>query len=152
MMTFQNITEENYKECLNLKVGKSQTDFVGSNATSLAKAYVFKELVTPLAIYEEDIMIGFLLLRHTQNPENCFLWEFMIDEQHQSKGYGKQALHLLIEWVKANTASHSLTTTYKWGNVWAEQLYKKAGFEFLDSSEAYQEEDLILYLNSSGGI
>lgn len=148
MITFKEITEKNYQQCLKLRVSQAQGDFVGSNASSLAKAYVFQERVTPFAIYDEDLMVGFLLLRHNVALKNCFLWEFMIDESHQSKGYGKQALQLLIEWVKTNTDARSLTTTYKFGNVWAEQLYKKAGFKVLDSSEEYQEEDLILHLNS----
>ncbi|MGL4337215.1 MAG: GNAT family N-acetyltransferase [Turicibacter sp.] len=147
MIHLEPINASNYKECCRLKVSETQKDFVGENAESLAKAYVFYDTVTPLAIYWEKQMIGFILIRFNPSNQNYFLWEFMIDSAHQSKGYGRLALNSLIQYIKYKEDSRSIVTTYKMENEWAKKLYESAGFEFLDICEEENEVNLILQLN-----
>ena len=146
MIHFRDITEDNYEECINLCVDEHQINFVGSNVSSLAKAYIYGKKVRPFGIYNDNTMVGFLLLRYNHDFNNCFLWELMIDRNYQSKGYGKAAITLLIDWVKNNTDCSAITTTYKTDNYWAGNLYKSSGFKYLDSCPEHNEEDLILHI------
>ena len=132
MVRLEKITAENFKECLNLKVAEEQKDFVSSNTLSLAKAYIFNDIVKPFAIYNDDTMVGFIMMRFTEEHNYYFIWQLMIDEKYQGKGYGKEAIKLAIEWMKKDERCHQIVTTYKKGNQCAEALYTKLGFENME--------------------
>ncbi len=146
MIRLVSIDSTNFKECLALKVGENQQSFVCSNSDSLARAYVYYDLAYPFAIYEEKVMIGFALLRENPDDQSYFLWEYMIDERYQGRGYGSQALEEIIEWVKTRDNVTKLMTTYKIGNEVARHLYDKYGFKHFYTCEEEQEVDLILHL------
>ncbi|MFZ5354855.1 MAG: GNAT family N-acetyltransferase [Bacillota bacterium] len=135
MVRLERITEDNYKECLNLKVRADQESFVSSNAHSLAKAYVYYHIVTPFAVYEDDIMVGFMLIRFNERFCNYFIWQFMIDERYQGRGYGKEAMILAINWMKTDERCKEIVLTYKEGNECAEKLYTQLGFVRLNDIE-----------------
>lgn len=128
MVRLERITPDNYGECLDLKVAKEQKDFVSPNVLSLAKAYVFYDSARPFAIYDDSLMVGFIMLRFNVEYNNYFIWQFMIDESYQSKGYGSKALGLAIDWVKKDNRSREIVTTYIKGNENARKLYEKYGF------------------------
>lgn len=144
MIRLEKITEDNYQECINLKVAAEQLDFVSPNDISLAKAYAFYDSVVPLAIYKDDSMVGFIMLRFNKEYDNYFIWQFMIDVRYQSKGYGKQALRLVIEWMREDKRCNQIITTYIKGNVQAEKLYNTLGFHTIN--EANGEVDMVLNL------
>ncbi|MCM0648898.1 GNAT family N-acetyltransferase [Clostridium swellfunianum] len=128
MVSLEKITPNNYRECLNLKVTEEQKHFVSPNVLSLAKAYVYDDVV-PFAIYNESLMVGFIMIRFNKEQNNSFIWQFMIDEKYQSKGYGSKALGLAIEWMKKNSRCHEIVTTYIDANDKAKKLYEKYGFQ-----------------------
>lgn len=131
MVKLKKIDEENYRECINLKVEESQQKFVSANVLSLAKSYVYYDKVTPFAIYNDDIMVGFILLRFNEEYSNYFIWQLMIDGKYQSKGYGRQALEQAIKWMKNDSRCKEIVTTYIEGNDVARELYYSLGFKQL---------------------
>lgn len=145
MVSLEKITENNYRDCFNLKVTEHQTKFVSTPITSLAKAYVFYDIITPFSIYNDDVMVGFMLLRFNVEYDNYFIWQLLIDEKYQHKGYGKEALKLAIEWMKKDVRCKNITTTYIIGNEHAKNLYTQLGFERMNDIED-GEIDLILHL------
>ena len=145
IVRLEKITEDNYRECLGLKVGEEQTSFVSSNMKSLASAYVYYNRVTPFAIYNDELMVGFMLLRFNEKYNNYFIWQLMIDERYQSKGYGKQALKLAIEWMKKDERCCEIVTTYIEGNEKAKKLYTQLGFQRMNEIED-GEIDMVLSL------
>ncbi|XMB85253.1 GNAT family N-acetyltransferase [Mycoplasmatota bacterium WC44] len=128
MIRLVKVNESNYKDCLKLKVFDNQTKFVSNVAVSLANAYVYYEIVKPYAIYDNDQMIGFILLRYNEEYRNYFIWQFLIDEKHQSKGYGTQALNVAIDLMKSDSRCSEIVTTYKLGNERIKKIYEKLGF------------------------
>lgn len=146
MIHLEKIDDSNYKHCLKLSVGESQKGFICSNAESLAKAYVFYDLIHPFAIFYEDVMVDFVMLRYHEQNQSYFLWEFMIDKTYQGKGYGKGALKKVIAWVREQKNVTSLVTTYKIENEVAKHLYESIGFKYLSTCEEEQEIDLVLTL------
>ena len=83
-----------------------QRKYVADNALSIAQAY-YSENVWMRAIYAEDEPVGFLMLRigsDWADGIDCpgvFLWRLMIAYPHQGKGYGKAAVILLVEHLRA---------------------------------------------------
>lgn len=146
MVRLEKITPENYSECINLTVDENQKAFVSSTVISLSKAYVYRECVKPFAIYNDDLMVGFIMLRFNKEFENYFIWQLLIDEKYQHKGYGRQALKLAIEWMKKDERCKSIVTAYKNGNDYAKNLYESLGFVEMDEEleDDYDETDMIL--------
>ncbi|MCM1988920.1 GNAT family N-acetyltransferase [Oceanirhabdus seepicola] len=145
MVWLEKVTADNYRECLKLKVAEDQEHFVTSNDISLARAVASYDKVTPFAIYNDDIMVGFIMLRFNEGYNNYLIWQLMIDERYQSKGYGKQAMKLAIEWMKNEDRCYEIVLTCKDGNHLAEKMYTKLGFEKM-SEVVDGEVDMVLRL------
>jgi len=132
MVTLREITSDNYEECLTLKVRDDQSEFVASNIKSLAEAWVFYAVARPFAIYNDDTMVGFLMVDTDPNlvgsNDLCYLWRFMIDARYQGRGYGKAAMQEVIDYVKTNFNPKTFETSTTPGNDAAENLYRSFGF------------------------
>ena len=59
-ISFRKIDKTNYEACVLLKVAEEQKHFVASNAYSLVQA-AYEDNLYPLAIYNDEEMIGFIL-------------------------------------------------------------------------------------------
>ena len=59
--------------------------------------------------------------------DRYWLWRFMIGEKYQGRGYGKEALKLIISYFRENGASNIRLST-KESNVNAIHLYQSFGF------------------------
>ena len=128
MITLKEITTENIDAVLALKFRDDQKRFVVSNAESLAKAYVYSKTAYPFAVYDDETLVGFIMMGYYEVKEYYTLWEFMIDERYQNKGYGRQALKLGIDFVKKCFNPDSIYTGVAPGNSVAKGLYESVGF------------------------
>ncbi|WP_461614961.1 GNAT family N-acetyltransferase [Clostridium sp. Marseille-QA1073] len=128
MIRLEKISKDNYRECLRLQVAEYQTKFVTPNSKSLAKAYVYYDDAIPLAVYYEDLMVGFILLRHYDEEKSYLIDQFMIDARYQGKGYGKQAMELVIEQIKSERKYPKIILCYIDGDEAAKRLYSGLGF------------------------
>ncbi|EEM05325.1 MULTISPECIES: GNAT family N-acetyltransferase [Bacillus] len=140
------ITRDNWEEALKLQVSKKQTTFVPPVAVSLAKVYIKPDgenvEYIPLAIYDDDSMIGFIMHAFEPNTSDMY-WinGFMIDEHHQRKGYGKTALAEMIKWITNEfTECKEIRLTVHKENIIAKRLYEGYGFKKLDY--VYDEEQV----------
>lgn len=57
-----------------------------------------------------------------------FLRHFMVDDQHQGKGYGRRALELLIDYVKTRPNAKELFLSHVPGTG-SPKWFRKLGFE-----------------------
>lgn len=79
-----------------LQVAPGQVGHVAPNAISIAQAH-FEPAMVMKAIYADEEPVGFLMWRPgLDSAQACYLRRFMIDRAHQAKGYGKQAMILLL--------------------------------------------------------
>ena len=90
MIELRPITKENLEEVLNLSVFEHQESFVSSTASSLAQAYVYHKTAFPFAVYADGIIVGFIMMGYYEAKKQYTLWKFLIDKEHQGKGYGKE--------------------------------------------------------------
>ena len=124
-MQLRKITKKNLFEILDLKSREKETKtvpFVATNADSIAEAYVDHRF-TPLGIYRKGIAIGFTML--IIKPE-AHVVRFMIDFEHQNKGYGTLAFKMILIYLKSENAKH---ITIGSNNPIAIKLYEKQGFK-----------------------
>ena len=128
MVELRKINQDNYGECLNLKVSEEQRSFVASNVYSLAQAWVFYDTAYPFAIYADNRMIGFVMMGYYAEKGVYTIWRFMIDERYQRKGYGKAALQLSIEYLVNEFDVREIFLSFVPNNTAAEKLYSNAGF------------------------
>ena len=140
MISLKPIDRENIEDVLALRVRDDQKGFVISTAESLAKAYVYSETAYPFAVYEEDVLVGFIMMGYYELKNYHTLWEFLIDQRYQGRGYGRQALELGLKYVWDRFGPVDIYTGVAPGNKVAKGLYKTAGFEETGLIELGMEE------------
>jgi diamine N-acetyltransferase len=126
-VTLREITEETLWPVLKLEVAEEQRGFVASNAVSIAQAH-FSEHAWFRAIYADDTPVGFVMLYLNQDKPLYGVWRFMVDEDHQRKGYGSKAMRQVIEYVKSLPKAEELLVSYAPGEGDPSPFYKKCGF------------------------
>ena len=133
LVTLREITSETVVSIIKLSVAQSQKGFVASNAVSLAQA-LFAPEAWYRAIYFEEQPVGFVMLADDsllepppQNP-GIGVWRFMIDEKHQGRGIGREALLQVIEHARAKGRFKTLELSYVPGPGSPELFYLSLGF------------------------
>jgi diamine N-acetyltransferase len=126
-VTLREITAETLRSVLKLEVAEEQKRFVASNAVSIAQAH-FSEHAWFRAIYADDTPVGFVMLYLNQDKPLYGVWRFMVDEDHQRKGYGSKAMRQVIEYVKSLPKAEELLVSYAPGEGDPSPFYKKCGF------------------------
>ena len=103
-VTLKEIDGENFDEVISLRVEK----YCASNLYSLAEAKIYSHAI-PLAIYNNDIPVGFLMYGIEPRDNNEY-WidRLMIDEKYQKNGYGKKALEIIIEKIKQDKTHNKM--------------------------------------------
>ena len=141
------LTNDNLKQCFELKVDKDQMKYIASNEDSIKDAKENADVARPFAIYHEGKMVGFAMFAFDELYEDpldrYWLWRFMIDRDHQGKGIGREALKTIIGYFKDNGANNIRLST-KEDNTKALNLYRKAGF--YDTGEM-NDEEIVLQLD-----
>ena len=95
-----------------------------------------RSLALPFGIYDGDVPVGFVMLGYdvvhgeTDMPEiakgNYCIWRFMIDEKFQGKGLGRQALQLVLDYMKTFPCG-KYGSYGKYGNYGKYESYGKYG-------------------------
>ncbi len=149
-VSLREITQDTLNSILNLRVTKDQEQFVASNAVSIAQAH-FSADAWFRAIYADETPVGFLMLSDQPDKGEYFLWRFMVDLQHQGKGYGRRALELLIEHVKTRPNAKELFLSHVPGPGSPEDFYRQLGFEHT-GEQAGEELVMKLTLHKGGSV
>jgi len=145
---------ENFYDLMCLSVGEAQKDFVASNAYSLAEAYAVSSagrFVQAFGIYDGPVPVGFAMIGHNSfcNPDcpaayqnSYYLWRFMIDQRYQGRGYGKDAVKLILDYVRSFPDGKEATccVSYEPHNTVAKALY--ASFGFVPNGEMDDDEEI----------
>ena len=139
------INPANLDELIDLQVNESQKGFVAPNMYSLAEAYANMaagRYAQPFGIYDGDTPVGFLmigydcceeeddLVKYPIIKENYLIWRFMIDKNHQNKGYGKAAMKLALDFIRTWPCGEAeyCWLSYEPENAVARKLYQSFGF------------------------
>jgi diamine N-acetyltransferase len=144
---FEEITEETVLNAIRLSgtLLEGQERAVASNAVSIAQAH-FAKNAWFRAIYAGDDMVGFIMLDFTPDPrlkdvKHASMWRFMIGGKYQKMGYGRDAILLLIEYLKAQ-GYEKLFTSCVVNDPSPLKFYLKLGF--VDTGEWDDDEKILM--------
>ncbi|MGN0313008.1 MAG: GNAT family N-acetyltransferase [Lachnospiraceae bacterium] len=157
MVTIKKITSKNVWKIVKLEVHETQKEFVATNTESIIEAYTTVAaggVALPFGIYADDVPVGFLMIGYGEIPEeenpaiakdNYSIWRFMIDKQHQGKGYAKEAMRLALDYVKTFPCgpAKEVFLSYEPENTVAAKLYHSFGFQ---ETGEYDGEEIIASL------
>lgn len=140
MINLRKITEENFIDAFKLKLAPEQERFVSHPIRSLAQAYVYREQCQPFGIYEDDIMVGYVMVIYDYDVPEYDIWHMMIDEAKQRRGYGSVALDRVLDYIKTKPfgSSNRVTLTCNRDNSQALNMYKSRGFT--ETGAVYEDE------------
>jgi len=104
-----------------------QNSFVAPNAYSLAEA-LFNDAAWFRAVYAGKAPVGFVMLEDNVDKQEYYLWRFMIAPHFQKRGYGAQAIALLVEHVKSRPGASELLLGYVDHPQGPAEFYRGLGF------------------------
>lgn len=145
-ITLKPITKDNIEQVLALKVNENQKSFVITTAESLAKAYVYYKTAWPFAVYQDEMLVGFIMMGYYEEKKYYTLWEFLIDGKYQGKGYGRKALLLGIQFLRDTFHAKEIYTGVAPENLIAKKLYMSVGFAETGLCENGMEELRLAFL------
>lgn len=130
MITLQPIYEENLIEALELRVLPEQQAFVAPASGILARAYAYRrQRAKAWGICEGRQMVGLALIHDLDDEPACYhLAELMIDYRFQGKGYGRQALALLLAHCQRERKYGAVEVCAKRDDAAAIHVYEQGGF------------------------
>lgn len=147
MLELRKITSFNIEEIIALDVAASQKEFMAvTNLRCIADAYAEIQEGNPATaygIYANDVPVGFLMYVISSGFTSdyfknepfyqksvYFVYNFMIDERYQGKGYGKQALELMLADIETfpHGESELALLFVESKNEVARRLYASLGF------------------------
>jgi len=147
MIELRKIAGDNIDEVIALEVGENQKEFIleTTNLRCFADAHMLNAdgiPATPLAIYVDDTMVGFLMYIYDTLDQELFeneafygkkayfIWHNMIDKSHQGKGIGKLAFKKMLMDIETmpNGKAEYVALFYHKSNVIAKTLYASFGF------------------------
>lgn len=143
-MRLINVDKNNWKKVIFLTTDPEGKHFLGeeyvaSNAYSLLQA-VYEEGWTVKAIEHEGVLIGFTMYGWSEEENFYELCRFMIDRRYQGKGYGKEALDVIVSEMKKEFSCNEIYLSTEPENVRAKHIYEKAGF--VSTGKIVDEEEL----------
>ncbi len=130
-INLQEVTKDNWLKCIDLSLHLEQIGNLALNVETIAESK-FEPNNQLRAIYKDNQVIGMLAFSMEDepvNPEVYWIFRFMIDKDFQNKGYGKKALHLVINEI-AQLGGKKIYTSHKPKNKIAGKLYQKVGFNY----------------------
>ncbi|GAA3714381.1 GNAT family N-acetyltransferase [Salinicoccus jeotgali] len=84
----------------------------------------------PVAIYADDVLVGFAMYGFVGDPKEAWIDRIMIDSAQQGKGLGQKAMMHLIDVVTKTYDVGEIYLSFVEGNDVAKELYEKLGFKF----------------------
>lgn len=139
-VTLRELTGETVRAICDLEVAPEQRGYVAPNAVSIAQAY-FEPKAWFRAVYAGETPVGFVMLELDTAAKEYFLWRFMIAAEHQRRGYGRQALDLVVDHVRRLPGATKLVSSFVPGEHGPRGFY--LGYGFVETGEVHGGERVI---------
>ncbi|MBQ7359652.1 MAG: GNAT family N-acetyltransferase [Lachnospiraceae bacterium] len=145
MVHLFDVNEENWIDIIKLSVNEEQQKYLDRPTGIIARGYIYRNCNGRVfGIADDSQIIGVALVRDfTEEPFNYDLQQFMIDRRFQNKGYGTEALRLILDFLKRDGRYNGVEVCVNRKDTMALHVYEKVGF--VDSG--YIDEDLPHCLN-----
>lgn len=139
MIKLVNVTEHNWLDIFSLSVHENQKKFLATPTGIVARGYIYRSCNARVyGISNDEHIIGVALVKDMDEEPSCYdLHQFMIDRHFQNKGYGTEALRLILLVLSKERKYGRVEVCVNKENAAALWMYKKAGFEdtgYIDES------------------
>lgn len=121
------INSKNVEEVRGIEILQSQKSFIESVDECLQEAEEC-DLWHPVAIYLDEVIIGFAMYGTFHEGRYTWIDRIMIDKNHQGRGLGRGAMELLMDVVPKEYKASELYLSFIPENVVAAKLYRSLGF------------------------
>lgn len=130
MLRLTKVTEDNWMDVASLSVKDGQESFVAPAVGIIARGYVYRDCnARVFAIENDGTIVGAALVREFKDePLGYDLQQFMIDQHYQGRGYGSQALQLILDELRKEGRYDHVEVCVKKDDEEAIRLYEKHGF------------------------
>ena len=127
-ITLREINKDNWREATKLNVSDDQQNFVAPNWYSIIEALFEPELYS-YGIYAGDDMVGYVMCGlDADDTGEYWIVRLMTDKTHQNKGYGRTALHKIIDMMHEKFNCHIIFLSFEPENHIAKKFYESVGF------------------------
>ncbi|HQY93964.1 GNAT family N-acetyltransferase [Caldilinea sp.] len=126
-ITVAPVTQETWRAVYALQVTAAQRAFVAEPGYYLALC-CYGELWRPLAMLLDAQAIGFLMWAVDPADGSCWLGGILVDQQHQRRGYGRQAINATLDLLAREQGFRAFALSYQPANLAARRLYASMGF------------------------
>jgi diamine N-acetyltransferase len=126
-ISLREITKDNFKECIGLKVRDDQR-FVAPNVYSIAQAKIDPAWIIK-SIYADETMVGFMMYQFSYSEQELYLCRFMIDNRYQHMGYGRASLELLRSIALQDERIMRIGLSTSPANAYGIRVYTRFGFQ-----------------------
>lgn len=138
MIKLIDVTEQNWLDVVSLS-GQEKQKLFEKPIGIVAKGYIYRSCNARVyGISNDDCIIGIALVKNVEEKPACYdLQYFMIDCRFQNKGYGTEALRLILSLLSKERKYSQVKVCVNKDNTMALQMYRKAGFEdtsYMDES------------------
>lgn len=130
MVKLTELTEDNWLDVAGLTVNDDQKGFAAPAVGIIARGYVYRNCSGRVIVIENDgCVVGVALVREfTDEPLGYDLQQFIIDRRYQGKGYGYEALCLILDELRREKHYDHVEVCVKKADAAAIRLYEKCGF------------------------
>lgn len=116
-------------------------EFVASNALSIVQS-VYEDGWIVKAVEQDGELIGFTMFGYNEEEEFYELCRIMIDRKYQNKGYGTQAIKMVLQEMKERFGCKEVYLSTDPENTVGKHVYEKVGFRsenrMLDDEELFK--------------
>ena len=123
---------------LGLEVNEDQKNFVASELVILARAYIFRKFRSrAFYLFDGEAAVGIALYYDCPERNAYDFCQLFIDKNHQKKGYGKEAIALILDELKKDGKYDKVVMCYVEGNDVSRKLFESFGF--IETEKDYDE-------------
>lgn len=142
MVHLQPVTPENWR--CGLRVREDQCEYVAGSDAILARAYAYRNSRSEaLLICNDETPVGMALYYDLDELHAYNFSQLFIDSRYQQKGYGAEAVRLILQRMKADGVFRKVVLCYVDGDDPAKRLYEKFGFRLTGEAE---EDEIVMEL------
>lgn len=129
MVNFRPITKENFQAVIDMKRPEGET-YVMPTVLSLAQAWLRRDegTVHPFTIYDDERLVGFMLLDEVPERRHLILWRILFPNENMNKGYGSAAIAKVLALARESGKFDTISLNCNPNNSIAKHVYEKMGF------------------------
>lgn len=139
MVKLFDVNEQNWLDVVSLSVNEEQKKFLDTPVGIIARGYIYRSCNARVyGISNDEHTIGVALVKNMDEEPACYdLQQFMIDQRFQNKGYGTEALRLILSMLSKEGKYDQVEVCVNKNDAAALWMYEKVGFEdtgYIDES------------------